>query len=340
MAGGIDGVDIDGEGIVYRDFYTFARDFVLTRDFAGASKLARDFASEQEFVAMKERQQLLKRVPANTLSSDVPGLEPAQHIAQIFQVIDASRPLVASGNRVSLDRGTLTYPEITQRPLVAVQASEKTEAGNQKMIVAMRSATADTYLGGGDISWQALNWSTPDALRLWFDLAAEAYAIQTEQAAGEVVQTAASNNLIADQLVGDGTDTFADWILAITEGAAEVYTNSRRMANVVYLAPDMFFKAAALTSAAGAQLIAPGQLNLGSQTGTLAGMRVIASPGLDAGVAAVAYSQALLVAETPGAPVELRVVEPAIGGVEVGIIGAFKSVAVDSNQFALIGTAS
>jgi hypothetical protein len=208
------------------------------------------------------------------------------------------------------------------------------------MIVAMRSATADTYLGGGDISWQALNWSTPDALRLWFDLAAEAYAIQTEQAAGEVVQTAASNNLIADQLVGDGTDTFADWILAITEGAAEVYTNSRRMANTVYLAPDMFFKAAALTSAAGAQLIAPGQLNLGSQTGTLAGMRVIASPGLDAGVAAVAYSQALLVAETPGAPVELRVVEPAIGGVEVGIIGAFKSVAVDSNQFALIGTAS
>ena len=38
----------------------------------------------------------MKRMPANTLSSNVPGLIPAQHIAQIFQMIDTSRPLVAS----------------------------------------------------------------------------------------------------------------------------------------------------------------------------------------------------------------------------------------------------
>jgi hypothetical protein len=341
LAGSVDGVDVNEDGIVYRDFYTYARDFVLTRDIAGCATLARDFSSgEQEIMAMRERQQLLKRNPANTLSSDTPGLQPEQHIAQIFQVIDRSRPLVASANRVALVRGQLTFPRLTQRPVVAVQASEKTEAGNQKMIVAMETATASTYLGGGDISWQAINWSTPDALQLWFDLAAEDYAIKTEQDAGEIVQSAASNNLIADQLTGDGSDAFADWIAAITEGAAEVYANSRRMANTIYLSPDMFYFAAAVTSAAGAQLIAPGQLNLGSQTGTLAGMNVVVSPGLDAGVAAVGYSNALLVAETSGAPVELRVVEPAIGGVEVGIIGAFEAVSVDDDQFALIGTAS
>jgi hypothetical protein len=333
-------LDADGEGIVYRDFYTYGRDMVLTRELAGTSRLAREFASEQEIEAMRQRQQMLKRVPANTLSSDTAGLQPQQHIAQIFQVIDASRPLVASGNRVALIRGSFTFPKITQRPLVAVQSAEKTEAGNQKMIVTMNTATASTYLGGGDISWQAINWSTPDALRLWFDLAAEQYAIQTEQDAGEIIQSAAANHLIANQLAGTTGDTFANWITAVTEGAGLVYTNSRRMANTVYLSPDMFYLAAALTSAAGAQLLNAGSLNVGSQTGTLAGMRVVVSAGLDAGVAIVGYSDALLVAETPGAPVELRVVEPAIGGVEVGIIGAFEAVAADDNQFALIGTGS
>ena len=48
----------------------------------------------------------------------------------------------------------------------------------------------------------------------------------------------------------------------------------------------------------------------------------------------------LLVAETPGAPVELRVVEPAIGGLEVGIIGGFEAVVVDDGAFANITTAS
>ncbi len=340
---GIDGVEMDasGEGIVYRDFYTYARDFVLTRDLAGAHTLAREYTGgDQEITAMRERQQMLKRVPANTLSTDVAGLQPQQHIAQIFQVIDASRPLVASTTRVGLDRGSFSFPKITQRPLVAVQSAEKTEGGNQKMIVTMATATALTYLGGGDISWQALNWSTPDALQLWFDLAAEQYAIQTEQALGEIVQSAAANHLIADQLVGTSSDTFADWLQAVTEGAGLVYTNSAAMADTVYLSPDMFYLAAALTSNAGAQLLNAGQLNVGSQTGTLAGMRVVVSRGLDAGVAIVGRAKALISGETPGAPVELKVVEPAIGGVEVGLIGAFAAVSADDSQFALIGTGS
>jgi hypothetical protein len=61
---------------------------------------------------------------------------------------------------------------------------------------------------------------------------------------------------------------------------------------------------------------------------------------MDAGAIVVGDSAGLLVAETDSAPVELRVVEPAIGGVEVGLIGAFKSVVVDPGSFAQITTAS
>ena len=45
-------------------------------------------------------------------------------------------------------------------------------------------------------------------------------------------------------------------------------------------------------------------------------------------------------AETPGAPVEMQVVEPAIGGVEVGLIGAFEAAVTDNGAFAAISTAS
>ena len=64
------------------------------------------------------------------------------------------------------------------------------------------------------------------------------------------------------------------------------------------------------------------------------------SRGMDAGVIVVGDRAGLLVAETAGAPIELRVVEPAIGGVEVGIIGAFEAVVVDDGAFTMLTTAS
>ena len=73
-------------------------------------------------------------------------------------------------------------------------------------------------------------------------------------------------------------------------------------------------------------------------TGTWAGLRVVGSYGFDLNTAIVGDSSALIAAETPGAPVQLRVVEPSIGGMEVGVIGAFKSVVFDANRFKKLGT--
>jgi hypothetical protein len=44
------------------------------------------------------------------------------------------------------------------------------------------------------------------------------------------------------------------------------------------------------------------------------------------------------VGENAGNPVELRVVEPRIGGYEVGLIGAFGAVVFDVNRFYHLGT--
>ena len=199
------------------------------------------------------------------------------------------------------------------------------------MDVSMVTATASTYLGGGDLSWQAINWSTPDALDLWFRLAGADYALKTEQDAAQAMQVSAFGNNIASPLAA--TPTFAQFMTAVGAGYAEVFANSGRLANTIYMAPDRFGYMLGLTSDAFTQFTSVSASGVGP-------LNVVVSRGMDAGVIAVGDREALLVAETAGAPVELRVVEPAIGGVEVGIIGAFEAVVVDDGAFSMLTTAS
>ena len=331
LRGAVDGVEADGDGIVYRDFAAYALDVILTRGSTECAKIASQLGDKQFVENAHQRLELLKRTPANTLSSNVGGLTPPQHIDQIFQVINSSRPLVAAAPSTGLVRGTLTYPRIDTRPVVAVQASEKTEAGNTGLAVSMQTATASTYLGGGDLSWQAINWSTPDALSLWFQIAAADYALKTETDAGDVVTDAAYAHIISSPL--SSTPTFADFMTAIGAGYAKVYADSGRTANTVIMAPDRFGYLLGLTSASFTQFTSVNGSNVGP-------LNILVTRGFSSGEIVVGDMAGLLVAETPGAPVELRVVEPAIGGVEVGIIGAFEAVNVDAGAFSLITTAS
>jgi hypothetical protein len=328
---------VEDDGVIYRSMAEYARDVILTHTGRTTAQIQAQVGDRSEIEAANARLDLLKRTPANTLSSNVAGLIPEQHIAQIFQVINRSRPLVASATNVALNRGALNFPKITQRPVVAVQSTQKTEAGNTGMIVGMETATASTYLGGGDLSWQAINWSSPDALELWFNLTAADYALKTEQDAGEVLQTAAFLNNISSTI--SATPTHPQLMTAIAAGLAEVWANSGDVADTLYMSVDMAAFILGLTSATPA-VFANASLSFANMGGNIAGLNVVISRGLDAGVVAVGVASKLIVAETPGAPVELRVVEPAIGGVEVGLIGAFEAVVAEDEAFSLLSTAS
>ncbi len=333
MAGAQEGVEATDEGIVYRDFATYARDVILSRDSAICSQISKLAGGEDASLKARERLQLLKtRVPANTLSSNVAGLNPPDHISQIFQIIDKSRPIVAAAPSTGLVRGTITYPSVDTRPVVAVQASEKTEAGNTGMVVSMKTAAAVTYLGGGDLSWQALNWSTPDALQLWFDLVAADYALKTETAAAKAIIDDGFVNVIADTITAGSSD-FAALMKAAGEGYAEVYEQTKRIADTLLVDPFFYSYMFGLTSTPQPIFVSVDGRNVGP-------LNILVSRGLDANTALVGDLEGLLVAETPGAPVELRVVEPAIGGLEVGLIGAFKPVVVDPGSFSLLTAAS
>ena len=161
---------------------------------------------------------------------------------------------------------------------MAVQTTQKTEAGNRAWLVTMNTATASTYLGGGDLSWQAINWSTPDALTLWFHLAAADYALKTEQDAGEVLQTAAFINDITTLFPAASTGTFAQLMTAVSDGIGAVYSNSGEMADTLYLAPDRAAYILGLTSTANA-MFANASLSFSGSSGNVAGLNVVISAG-------------------------------------------------------------
>lgn len=317
-----------GKGlVVYRRFSQYAQDkmiarFPLLADQAGGEK-AREQAVDR-----------LQRALVDTTSSTVPGLLPPQHIAQIMDIINGSRPVVSSARHVPLESGRLTYPKIAQRPEVLKQTTEKTLAGTANLQVTLETLTADTYLGGGDLSWQTITWSSPDALQLWFDLAAEAYARATETAACLELGTAAAGT-VSPALGTAGTEDFTAWTNAVVKAIGTIYSNTagRASTNTLYVSATRFFQLAGLGSTSVVNMSPIGDVNMGAMTGTFRGLKVVGSYGFTGNVAIVGDSSALLVAENPNAPVELRAVEPSIGGMEVGVIGGFKAKVYDAGRF-------
>jgi hypothetical protein len=331
-AAGANGVEVTEDGIVYRTMAEYARDIMITHGDRHVRAQVDQNLSKEEIGRAADRLQLAERTPATTLTSDLAGLNPAQHIAQIFQVINTDRPLVeAAGVKANLNKGTVTYPQVDATPVVAVQTTQKTEAGNTGMDISMVTKTASTYLGGGNLSWQAIEWSDPNAFDLWFRYAAAHYALMTETDAATVVSASAFLNNIATTV--STSATFAQHMTAVGAGYAEVYANSGRTANALIMAPDRYGFFLGLTSDAFTQFVNVGQQGIGP-------LRIIVSRGLNAGEIIVGDMDGLLVAETPGAPVRLFVSEPAIAGVEVGLVGAFEAAVVDDGAFALISTAS
>jgi HK97 family phage major capsid protein len=316
---------VSGE-VVYRTFAEYARDDMIRRFERVANRAgigARERATER-----------IERVVQQVLTSDVPGLLPPQHIAQIMQVISTRRPMVERSRRIGLAAGKITYPRVTTRPQVAVQAAEKTEAGNGSMDVIMVEKVASTYLAAANMSWQTINWSSPDALALWFDLAAESYAAQTEGAVGTLLTETGSP---PDAPVIDvATDDLAGWLAALAAAAAAINGATGKFPDTAAFAPDVGFKLLGWVGQDAPYFLAAGQGSLA--TGALpaiGGLTSIMSNGVPAGKVIVGDFQSLITAETPGAPVELRAVEPSIAGMEVGIVGAFLAEPVEIEAFAV-----
>jgi len=77
------------EGPVYRTFAQYARDALICR-------VDRIGALVDPVVRQRAADRLARAAAVHTLTTDVPGLIPDQHIAQIFEQINKARPVVQS----------------------------------------------------------------------------------------------------------------------------------------------------------------------------------------------------------------------------------------------------
>jgi hypothetical protein len=263
----------------------------------------------------------------------VAGLQQPQYMAQIMQVISRSRPIVESSRQVALTSGKVQYPRISTRPIVAQQVTEKTEVGTGTMVVDMVEKVAKTFMSSANFSWQTIQWSNPDALALWLDLAAESYAAQTDADVAALLAAADASPTL------NVPNTLEGWTKAITDAAGGIYTATGRYADTVYSNPTIGYGIIGLVAGTQPVFLATGAANLATGVyPTIGGLRIVISKGLPADTTVVGDSQAILTAENAGAPVDLRVVEPSIGGMEIGIIGAFAADLVEAAAFAELRT--
>ena len=92
----------------------------------------------------------------------------------------------------------------------------------------MVEEVAKTFLTSANFSWQTVQWSNPDALALWFDLAAMDYAKKTE---AEAAATLAAVDATPTTGVAPTLDA---WVAAITAAAGGILSATGRYADTVY----------------------------------------------------------------------------------------------------------
>ena len=89
----------------------------------------------------------LNRALVDTTTADIPGLVPRPALAQIMDIIVRSQPLADAAATVPLpDAGmTIDYPDITARPSVGVQTTEKGDIVSAQTTVAPPRKTSSLW---------------------------------------------------------------------------------------------------------------------------------------------------------------------------------------------------
>jgi HK97 family phage major capsid protein len=279
----------------------------------------------------REAREKIERAIQNSVTGDVPGLVPEPIVGDIVKVIDASRPVVASLRQYPMPQygSSFTRPKVTQNVQVGIQAQQKTELPSRKFLVDPIPVTKQTLGGAIDVAFQVIDWTSPSALNAITDDLADQYAIQTEDLACTVVETAAKVTNVANKV----TITADAEIAAFYEAAGKVYLGCKRLPDTVYASVDEWVWLGSLLDGDGRPLFpnlapmnAPGQLGgITTFSGGPLGARLVVSPEFAADTLIVAASSfAETYEDRRGA---LRVVEPKLLGWEIAYYGYFASVA-------------
>jgi hypothetical protein len=275
----------------------------------------------------QQRLDLFHRAAAHQTTADNPGLIPQQVVQPVINFIEVARPLIASVGPTDLGPGAWSYARVTQHTQVAKQAGEKTELASRKMLVTTTPLGADTFGGYVNVSKQNINRSSPAILDMVIADLAQQYAIETEEEMADVLQAAAT----AGPVIPTGPPTGAAIATAIWGAAGTVFAATKGQGRtVIAVSPDMLgmigpiFPPVNPTNAWSTGFdVSAAQGDIG----TIAGLTVIMSAGLDAGSILVYSTAAVKAFEYLYG--NLQVVEPSVWGVQVGYAGDFDAVVIE-----------
>jgi HK97 family phage major capsid protein len=216
----------------------------------------------------------IERATADQTTADNPGLIPRPILGPVVNLMDTSRPFIASiTNRPLPASGAFDRPVITQHVAVAKQAGEKTETASRKMVIGKLPVAPDTFAGHVDISRQDIRRTTPGIMQIIAEDFGTQYALETDSAA--VAAFVAS--ILAVPIVI--TDWTADAVMgAIFEAAAVPLAahNAVALPDTFWVSPDVWGQLGSITSPNG-NLIFP-SLTPGATTGNVLGLRLVVDP--------------------------------------------------------------
>ena len=236
------------------------------------------------------------RAFVDVTTADVPGLLPPQWLTDIVQFIGSARPFITAFDTRPLPESgmTVNYPNITQRPQVGKQTTEKTDIASRKTTVANGVSSVETYGGGEDVSVQVLQRTEPAYLDLMLELYAEqmAMAMDTAAIASVAAVVPAGNKLTLSLAAPTGINQ------KLVDGAAKVF-GANAQPNVLVAGLDVWKYFAGAVDTSGRPLfpnISPsnpvGTTDLSSTTGDARGLGFFVDPNMTATKAYMGASRA------------------------------------------------
>ena len=284
------------------------------------------------------------RALADVVTSGTPGLVPPQVTGDLLGAWLAARPSVDAMTKPTLPPVGMKVqrPRITQHTQVGPHNPEKSAISSQAFTVDLLDIPLESWAGGVDVSWELANRSSPGALDVVFQDLVRVYA-------------RGSNNGAFGDLTADVTQTSAwdgtapDLATALSNAAITIAQNSaeRVFPDTVWLGLTAYGLLASLTDTTGRPLFpdlgpvnAYGTADVTGRVSSVRGLRPVVDPNIPPSSFLLGNSEEVEFYETPGAPVQLSVVDVGVAGYNIGVIGMFACKAVDPKAFCKITNAT
>lgn len=264
------------------------------------------------------------RAVADQLLADNPGIVPTPIVGDVIGTLPTARPFIASVTNRPMPAGGSSFnrPTITQHTAVGAQATEKTQLASQKLVIGSTPVTKKTFGGTLDISFQDRDWTDPAILAIAVADLEAVYAQETDNAACDAFVAAATGTFTLASGAAEGVIRSA-----LMTASSQIFTNTKRRPDTLWMSPDEFAWLAATTSPNGGMSF-PGLADVTGDGGSVMGLRAVVDGNLAAGTMVVGNSTYVEHYEQVGG--RLAVTEPTILGYTIAYYGYVADLLLDA----------